>query len=204
METFIARYRPFVTAILSGFDRLVFRGTLLPLIMDGGMYTFLTKAGVRLLDFKHYVLATSERVKAASLHEALEHARPIHYLQSSSTDKEALARDALAKDPVDRGLICAMRVVEPCMSFEYHRAADRRERGLKRRPRKCLHIYKYYLPPVFGFLNARSRRGFPSTSRSASTGGRGLPASSSTGGGATSAVTTTASPVSAIPPSPSA
>jgi hypothetical protein len=163
METFVARYRPFVTAILSGFDRLVFRGTLLPLIIDGGMYTFLKRAGVQLLDFKEYVLATSERVKEASLREALEHNRPIHYLQSSSTDKEALARNSLAKHPVDRGLICAMRVVEPCMSFEYHRSADRRERGLKRRPRKCLHIYKYYLHPVFGFLNARIQTWFPFT-----------------------------------------
>ena len=30
MDKFVARYRPAVTAILNGFDRLVFRGTLLP------------------------------------------------------------------------------------------------------------------------------------------------------------------------------
>jgi hypothetical protein len=37
---------------LSGFDRLVFRGTLLPLMPDHAMFHFLTRAGVRLLDFK--------------------------------------------------------------------------------------------------------------------------------------------------------
>ncbi len=52
MERFIARYRPLITGVLSGFDRLVFRGTLVPLVRDGGMFFFLERAGLRLLDFK--------------------------------------------------------------------------------------------------------------------------------------------------------
>ncbi|MGH9893383.1 MAG: hypothetical protein ACREA0_15620, partial [bacterium] len=47
------------------------------------------------------------------------------------------------------------------MSFEYHRSADPSERGLRLRPRKCLHIYKYYLHPVFGLLGARLQTWFP-------------------------------------------
>ena len=60
MERFVARYRPLVTSILSGFDRLVFRGTLIPLIRERGMQAFLSKAGVRLLDFKSFVLSTDD------------------------------------------------------------------------------------------------------------------------------------------------
>ena len=167
METFIARYRPAVTAILNGFDRLVFRGTLLPLVMERGMHTLLARVGVRLLDFKGYALATSESVKNAALQEAVEQRRPVRYLQSAQTDKEALARRLLAEHPVDRGLICAFRTVEPCMSFEYHRSPDPAARGLRLCPRKCLHIYKYYLHPIFGFIHARLQTWFPSTSRSA-------------------------------------
>lgn len=161
METFVARYRSAITASLSGFDRLVFRGTLIPLVIDNGMYTFLKRAGVRLLDFKKYVLATSERIKQASLQAAVEHQRPIHYLQSARIDKEALAKRLLVEHPVEQGLVCAFRTVEPCMSFEYHRAADPRERGLRLRPRKCLHIYHYLLHPVFGFIHARLQTWFP-------------------------------------------
>ena len=161
MERFVARYRPSITAVLSGFDRLVFRGTLLGLVMQGGMYTFLTRAQVRLLDFKAYVLATSERVKAAALREAVEQDRPIRYLESSATDKEALARRLLAEHPVDEGLICVLKTLEPCMSFEYHRAPDPQDRGLRLRPRKCLHIYKYYRHRVFGFMSARLQTWFP-------------------------------------------
>jgi hypothetical protein len=150
-----------VTAVLCGFDRLVFRGSLLPLIIDRGMYTFLTRAGVRLLDFKDFVLTTSERLKEASLREAVAHQRPVQYLPSATTDKEAVARRLLAEHPVDAGLICVLTALEPCMSFEYHRAPDRHERGLKLRPRKCLHLYHYALHPRFGFMHARIQTWFP-------------------------------------------
>jgi hypothetical protein len=148
MDRFLSRYRPLISAVLSGFDRLVFRGTLLPLIMPGGMFCFLQRAHVGLLDFKAYVEATTERVKAAALREAVEHDRPIRYLASSDTDKEKLARHLLAEHPVSEGLICAFKTVEPCMSFEYHRSPDRRERGLRLRRRTCLHIYQYYRHPA--------------------------------------------------------
>src|SRR6185503_2246156 len=88
MERFVARYHPLVTSILSGFDRLVFRGTLIPLIRERGMQAFLWKAGVRLLDFKGFVLSTSERVKEAALRSTREAKRPVRYLESSHIDKE--------------------------------------------------------------------------------------------------------------------
>jgi len=161
VDKFVARFGSAVTAVLNGFDRLVFRGTLLPLVMERGMHRLLFYAGVRLLDFKRYALATSESVREASLREALEHQRPERYLQWSGTDKEALAHRLLQEHPIERGLICAFRTVESCMSFEYHRSPDPSERGLHLRPRKCLHIYKYYLHPVFGFLGTRLQTWFP-------------------------------------------
>ena len=45
MKLFIARFGKQVTAVLSGFDRLVFRGTLLPLMWKYGMFRFLEHAG---------------------------------------------------------------------------------------------------------------------------------------------------------------
>jgi hypothetical protein len=161
LDKFIARYRALVTGVLSGFDRLVFRGSLLPLVRDGGMFFFLERAGIRLLDFKSYVLSTSERVKATAFAQASRLGRPVRYLESSATDKEQFVRRLLAEHPVDRGLICVLTAVEPCMSFEYHRSPNRNERGLKRRPRKCLHLYKYFLHPQFGFMSARLQTWFP-------------------------------------------
>lgn len=161
MEKFISQFSSIITGVLCGFDRLVFRGSLLPLIRDGGMFSFLCQAGIRLLDFKPFVLSTSQRLKESSLAEAHKADRPIVYLHSSGTNKEDLARKLLVEYPVDKGLICVLKVVESCMSFEYHRSPNPKERGLKLRPRKCLHLYKYYLHHRFGFINARIQTWFP-------------------------------------------
>ena len=124
MEKFIARYGAAVTAVLSGFDRLVFRGTLLPLVWERGMHTFLARAGVRLLDFRQYALRTTEQLITRSVQEALHQHRPIPYVPNSKVDKEALARRLLKEHPLQRGLICMFRALEPCMTFEYHRAVQ--------------------------------------------------------------------------------
>ena len=125
---------------------MVFRGTLLPLMPDRGMFNFLVRAGIRLLDFKDYVSKTSARVKEAVLAEAEKLRRPVEYLESSKTSKEDLAKKLLAKHPLQKpGLVCVFKAVEPCMSFEYHRSPDPKARGLKLRPRKCLHLYKYFV-----------------------------------------------------------
>lgn len=161
MKEFIARYRPLVTGVLSGFDRLVFRGHLLSLIQSGGMYFFLKAAGVRLLDFKKFVTAITQRVKQAALAEAHKLNRPIQYLDSPNIDKEERARELLAENPIDHGLICVLTALEPCMTFEYHLSQNRDERGLRLRPGKCLHLYKYLLHPRFGFMHVRLQTWFP-------------------------------------------
>jgi len=162
MKTFVARHAPLVTSVLSGFDRLVFRGTLMPLVRDRGMHVFLSRAKVRLLDFKNFALRISEQVREAALAEAQRNERPVHYLASSGASKEDLARKLLAQHPLEKpGLICSFKAVEPCMSFEYHRSQDPQERGLKLCPRKCLHIYKYLLHPMFGFMNVRIQTWLP-------------------------------------------
>jgi hypothetical protein len=106
LNAFIARFRSLITGVLSGFDRLVFRGHVLPLMQDGGMFFFLEAAGVRLLDFKEFVRDTTERVKQASLAEANSLDRPVRYLDSPAIDKEALARWLLVERPIEQGLIC--------------------------------------------------------------------------------------------------
>jgi hypothetical protein len=157
-----SHYASLVTSTLCGFDRLVFRGALQPLVMKDGMFRFLRRAGKRLLDFKEFALATSERVKAAALADVERLGRPTRYLESPRISKEDLARRPLADPPFTKpGLICAFTAVEPCMSFEYHCDADPAKRGLKLRPRKCLHIYKYWRDATFGFMSARLQTWFP-------------------------------------------
>ncbi len=161
MEKFLSRYRSLVTGVLSGFDRVVFHGILQPLMRHDGMWFLLQDAKVKLLDFKKFAQAATEQVKEASLAEARRTNRPIRFLESPSVDKQKLARKVLAENPVDQGLICVFKAIEPCMTFEYQRSANREERGLRLHPGKCLHLYHYWLDPRFGFMNARIQTWFP-------------------------------------------
>jgi hypothetical protein len=45
VDGFVSRFKAHITGVLSGFDRLVFRGTLIPLVRDRGMHVLLARAG---------------------------------------------------------------------------------------------------------------------------------------------------------------
>ena len=162
MQKFIARHRPLVSCVLSGFDRLVFRGSLRHLRSPRGIYGVLDRAGVRQVDFGQFAEHTTERVIEAALKEAKTQKRPILFLESSRLRKEDVAREFLQKHPLEGpGLICALEAVEPCMRFVYHRSADPQERGFRLKPSKCKHIYKYYRHPTFGFMHLRLQTYLP-------------------------------------------
>lgn len=161
MKRFLARFESLVSGVPSGFDRLVFRGSLLPLMRPRGMHDFLGRAGIRLLDFGKYAEKTSERVEAVALDAARDGGRPVKYLPSSRGSKEEIATALLGEHPIDEGVVCALYVVEPCRAFEYHEALSESERGLRLVNRKCLHVYQYRLHPTFGFMSARIQTWFP-------------------------------------------
>jgi len=161
MNGFLERHSDKITGMLSGFDRIVFRGYLKYLAYTAGFEAFLVCQGVLFKEFSKYVQTTTERLKEASLQSANELQRPIRYINSPQISKEEEARRILAKDPVENGLICVLSSVEPCMAYELHRSRRLKRLVLKRTMRKCLHLYHYYLDSRLGFLSARIQTWFP-------------------------------------------
>lgn len=161
MQRFLSRHADKIIGVLSGFDRLVLRGSLRTLSHAEGMRAFLSATGVLLKDFGAYVDATTTRVKAASLSNAQELGRPIQYLPSASTSKEERARSLLEQHPVESGLICVLKSVEPCMTFEIRRCAEKKRLELVSKHGKCQFFYHYMLDPELGFLHARVQTWFP-------------------------------------------
>jgi hypothetical protein len=161
MHEFIAKHQEKIAGILSGFDRLVFRGHLRSIGHPDGMMSYLWTNQVLLKNFGDHVEKVTERLKEASLAEAQASGRPVQYLNSSQIDKEAIARKILAQDGVRSGLVCVLSCVEPCWKFEIHRNRLRKKLELQMRPGKCLFLYHYQVHPLFGFLNARIQTWFP-------------------------------------------
>jgi hypothetical protein len=60
MQEFIAKHKEEIAGVLSGFDRLVFRGTLRSISYAEGMMGYLWAKQVRLTEFGKHVLRVSE------------------------------------------------------------------------------------------------------------------------------------------------
>ena len=161
MDAFMQKYNPHVESVLEGFDRLVFRGSLRMLCFAEGLAAFLSSTGILLKEFGDRAQAMTARLKEASLAEAGRLGRPVEYLPSAATRKEDVARAIAERDGVTEGLVCVLTCVEPCRGADIHR--DRAAKKLRPvlRQRKCLHLYHYWIDPVFGWMNARIQTWFP-------------------------------------------
>jgi len=154
MEAFIQRHKQDVIGVLSGFDRMRFRGTLRSICYAQGVDRFLGAMGMPYKGFKEFAMGLSQRLVDHAEQVAQRAGRPFEYLASSGQDKQAQAEWIAARDGITEGLVCILRSVEPCMSFSIRRN-DRGGFGFRSEQRKCLHLYYYYLDREFGLMHVR-------------------------------------------------
>jgi hypothetical protein len=161
MNSFVQRHGSSVIGMLSGWDRLRFRGTLRMLANVTGLEHFLSYTGQLFKDFGKYVFEQSRQVRAASLAVAESAGRPVEHLMAPSVNKEDRARAIAGRDGIKQGLIGVLTAVEPCWSYDVrsNRAAGLLE--LFHAYRKCQHLYHYQIHPVFGFMHARLQTWLP-------------------------------------------
>jgi hypothetical protein len=160
MNDFIARYQNQLNGVLTGFDRLVFRGTL-PLNHMSGMKGYLWAHDLGLKDFGEHAQQISRRTKEASLAVIEAAGRPVRYLNSGKDDKQKMAQAIALADGITSGPICAFSAVELCSSYAIRGNRTEQKIQLERSYRKCLSIYQYWMHPELGFMSARLQTWFP-------------------------------------------
>jgi hypothetical protein len=67
----------------------------------------------------------------------------------------------MAKDGVREGLVCVMTCVEPCHSYFLRRDKETKWLHLSKGPRKCLHVYYYFVDREFGLMHVRVQSWLP-------------------------------------------
>jgi len=134
MNDFIAKYQDQLSGTLSGFDRLVFSGTLWKDRLTG-MKGYLWAHGLAAKDFGEHAEQISKRVKEASLAAVLAANRPVHYLNSGKDDKQQIALRIAAQDGIVEGPICALTAVELCRSYAIKRNPQTQRPELAMAPR---------------------------------------------------------------------
>ena len=161
MLSFLTKFAPVVRGVLNGFDRLFFCGTLRRLSYVRGLQSYLSTEHISYKDFAAHSLQVTARLEEASLRQARQLGREVRYLNSAQHRKEDIARQIAERDRIRNGLICVLRSVDPCMSFQIHKNHRTRKLEITYRQRKCLHLYHYQIHPVFGFRHARIQTWFP-------------------------------------------
>jgi hypothetical protein len=159
MKTFLQRFAGLVLGVLSGFDRLVFRGRLCPLYSPEGMNVYLSANGVLRKDYEKHVQGVTEQVLRASLIESAKAADCYRYLPSTKMDKDAIAREYARRRGVNEGLVCVLQCVEPCWSFALESVKGRLT--VRGKQRKCSHLYHYFLDAQMGWMYVRLQTWFP-------------------------------------------
>ena len=160
MEHFLQRFALLVAGVLSGFDRLVFKGKLCPLYSPEGMNCLLSANHVMHKEFKQYAKEVTARVVETSGMPQAKAQGCYRYLNSSKIDKEQAAREFVPARGRKTGLVCVLGCVEPCWTFDWVTGRDGAS-TIHGEPGKCLHLYHYYQHPIFGWLYVRLQTWFP-------------------------------------------
>lgn len=166
MQQFIDKFGEHIDGILSGFDRLILRGTLRrlqyvqPIPGEGGlrargMEEYLWQNKVLFKDYKAYMEKVSERIKRASTRAVVERGEKPIFQPDPKVDKDAMAREVAKERKITSGLVCIISSMEPSPTFEH------RGQYVVRRTRPCHVLYHYQIDPQLGWMHARIQTWFP-------------------------------------------
>jgi hypothetical protein len=156
MDTLLNKFKEKVNSVITGFDRIMFKGMIRPIMHAPGMESFLVARKVMNKDFKSYAMAQSQTiVESAESIEKEQTGRTITYIPSANERKEALARKRQEEIGVKKGLIGIWSCVESCNTFRSTYDPEKTYPSLRFERSKCKHLYFYFDDPVYGFMNVR-------------------------------------------------
>lgn len=162
MESFISKFKETIKGFLSGFDRIIFKGTVLPLTQDEGAMSFFRNKGVRNKDFKRWVMEQSALIVGRAQDYAREHGvLGIEAIANGKARKEALARQRQKEREIDAGLIGVFSSLETCWSYRSRFSEKAGYPQLHKADTKCKHLYFYFDHPEYGFMHVRLQTWFP-------------------------------------------
>jgi hypothetical protein len=164
MKSFVLRFGAWISLVLSGFDRLRFRGDSRLLNNARGVDSYLYRQRIRYTDFPDHCQALTQTLRAQTEAAARQHGVPLKPLNSPETDKEAAALQLAATHPCPAGRLAVLSCVELCSTYRLRKDVRGWVKPVKERA-KCVHYYHYFRHPQFGLCYVRVQSWFPFTVR---------------------------------------
>jgi hypothetical protein len=160
VNQFVAKFASLIVAVLSCFDRVIFKGYL-PFGDNRHLNAFVDyKLKIRRKDFLPWLEQQSQRLVEHAQQAAQAQGRPYLYLAGKQR-KEKLIQDLIRRDGVSQGLVAVLCVQETCRTVKLKYAQGRPELVFARRPQRVLYYYR--LDPEFGLMYLRLQTWFPYT-----------------------------------------
>jgi hypothetical protein len=161
MKSFVQRFTDKILGVISGFDRVRFRGSLRLLASVGGTGAWLHSKGILLKDFLPFTEELTKQLRGQSKQIAEAAGRPVTYLEGFCNKEELVRKIRDEQGVADNGLIAVLSTLETCRSYDIYRNRETKQIDLRRRPRKALHHYFYFDDGKFGLTQVRLMTWFP-------------------------------------------
>lgn len=118
MNSFVQKFSGKIKGIITGFDRIVFKGCLRPLMFPEGAMSFFRSRGVLNKNYKSWVMAQSKAlVDIADMYARKICGQSIVPIPSSLERKEAIAHARQQATGIKDGLIGVWSSVEACSTL---------------------------------------------------------------------------------------
>jgi len=164
VKSFLSRFGAFILSVLSGFDRLRFRGCSRLLCNPRGVHSYLYQHDLLIKQYaQHTEQLTRQLTRGTEALAAAEGDR-VHYLNSPNSDKEAAALAIAHQRGLTTGRLAILSCVEGCRTFRVRKNA-RGHIDLYAEPGRCQHFYHYFLHDQLGLCYVRVQSWFPFTLR---------------------------------------
>src|SRR5262245_28231023 len=160
MKSFLARFGSLIAFVLSGFDRLRFRGESRLLNNGRGVESYLYQRDLRCIDFPDHAEALTRQLRRQTERDASEQGVPLKPLDSGCIDKEAAALELAREHGKTCGRIAVLSAVEGARVFRLRKNADGLVTPVKQNGR-CSHYYHYFQHPDLGLCYVRIQTWFP-------------------------------------------
>jgi hypothetical protein len=155
MKQFIARFEDQIQGALSGFDRVLLRGSLRRVTHPQGMKMYLIQNGILCKQYQDHVKQVSQELKEASLEPFRREQLLVQHVYDPKANKEEIARAVAAERGIREGNVCALTAMELTPTFQHVKTT------MAVRWRPNLVIYHYQIDPQFGWCHARIQTWFP-------------------------------------------
>lgn len=156
VDKLLNRFGNLVKGTITGFDRLIFKGYLKPIMFTAGMQSLLYNKNILNKDYKKWMLSQTDSIvnyTSEYLHKYCN--SKIIPIQDTTIRKDDFARQIQKKLDIKSGLICVLSATEGCKSFKIRANYSIGKPELLYYKTKCKHLYFYLINPVFGFMSVR-------------------------------------------------